>query len=501
MWIELPPYRLWESRTGEGSPVALIHGLSGSGKWWSRNIDVLAQSHLVAAIDMVGFGRSQRFAIIPKVIPRFSEATALLARWLESFGEPVHVIGHSMGGQLAIRLAAERPDLVRSLVLVGAPGMPFAARPAPHLRPLPRTPITFASLATRVIVPDVFRAGPMSIAVATGRILRDDARDWMHRIVAPTLLVWGAQDAFVPLAYGRAMEKEIQGAHLHVIEDGAHVPMWEAAGEFNKVVGRFLEDVDRHPRSSAAFAELFTWGVSGSSDGVAWRQAGRRRDVVLVHGLGMASSYFERFARALFERGWHPIAPDLPGFGVSADAPGSGPEVHADALAKWADRIGVRDAAWVGHSTGSHAVALLARRRPDLVRTIVSMGPLWTRRRFFRVRLAAMFITDVFREPWRLVPIVARSYWRAGFRRWLSTYRGHFHDIETGPVVTDVARADSPVAGEARHRTVVGERDPIPDRPVLTRAGLEPRVVPGAHACHFSHPNETAEVVSSLLKE
>ncbi len=487
MWIDLPPYRLWESRSGKGSPVALIHGLSGSGKWWSRNIERLAGQHLVAAIDLVGFGRTQRFSILPKVIPRFTEATALVARWLESFGEPVHVIGHSMGGLLAIRVAAERPDLVRSLVLVGAAGMPFAARPVPHIRPLSHTPISFASLAALVIVPDVIRAGPTSIAVATGRIIRNDAREWMRRISAPTQLIWGAQDAFIPLAYGRAMLKEIPGASLHVIERGAHVPMWEAADEFNEVVERFIDGVERVTRSGSD-AAMFTWGVSGSSDGVAWRQAGRRRDVVLVHGLGMSSVYFERFARALFARGWNPVAPDLPGFGVSGESPGSGPGAHAHALAAWADRLGLRDVHWIGHSTGCHAAALLAAQRPDLVRSVVSIGPLWTSRRAFRIRLVLMFILDAFREPWSLIPVVMFAYWRAGFRRWLSTYRRHFADIAAGP-------ASLPV-----HHTIVGARDPIPDRDCLRDSSLAPTVVPGAHACHFSDPEAVAGVVTELIQ-
>ncbi len=487
MWIDLPPYRLWESRSGEGSPVALIHGLSGSGKWWSRNIDRLSQDHLVAAIDLVGFGRTQRFSILPKVIPRFTEATALLARWLETFDEPVHVIGHSMGGLLAIRVAAERPDLVRSLVLVGAAGMPFAVRPAPHLRPLSHTPISFASLAALVIVPDVLRAGPTSIAVATGRILRNDAREWMRKITVPTQLIWGAQDPFVPLAYGRAMQKEIPGAALHVVEHGAHVPMWEAADEFNEVVETFLAGVERDSRAAAAGA-MFTWGVSGSIDGVAWRQAGRRRDVVLVHGLGMSSTYFERFARALFARGWNPIAPDLPGFGQSRESPGSGPDLHAQQLATWADGLVLRDLTWIGHSTGCHAAALLAQQRPDLVRRIISIGPLWTRRRAFRIRLVTMFVLDAFREHWSLIPVVMRAYWRAGFRRWLATYRQHFSDIAAGPATL------------RDHHAIVGEHDPIPDRDCLRATALTPTVVSGAHACHFSNPEAVAEVVTKIIR-
>src|SRR5687767_13438774 len=103
--VDLPPYSLWVTRTGAGTPVVLLHGLSGSSRWWSKNVDALAANHLVAAVDLTGFGRSTGFFGLPATLPSFGEVTALLARWLETFDEPVDLIGHSMGGQLAIRLA------------------------------------------------------------------------------------------------------------------------------------------------------------------------------------------------------------------------------------------------------------------------------------------------------------------------------------------------------------------------------------------------------------
>ncbi|HEX8411752.1 MAG TPA: alpha/beta fold hydrolase, partial [Thermoanaerobaculia bacterium] len=159
--LDFPPYSLYEKRTGAGTPVVLLHGLSGSSRWWSRNVDALAERHLVAAVDLIGFGRNRRFSGLPLLLPTFSEVTAVLARWLETFGEPVHLVGHSMGGQIAIELAAERPDLVRSLVLVNAAGMPFRFDPRPHVRAVPKPPYGGPGIA-RVLVPDFFRAGPSS---------------------------------------------------------------------------------------------------------------------------------------------------------------------------------------------------------------------------------------------------------------------------------------------------------------------------------------------------
>lgn len=478
--LDFPPYTLWETRVGAGTPVALLHGLSGSSRWWSKNINALAERHLVAAVDLIGFGRTRRVAGLPRLIPSFAEAAALLARWLETFGEPVHFIGHSMGGQIGIRLAAERPDLVRSLILVNAAGMPFRLDPRPHVRTLPKPPYGGASIA-RVLVPDFLRAGPTSVAVATTRVVLGDMRTMMRALDVPTLLVWGANDPIVPVVYGERMEREIPRSRLEVIPRAAHVAMWDAPAEFNRIALEFLDETEalppRRPRQPA-----FSWGLSGWNDGVAHRQAGLRRDFVLVHGLGMSSAYFVRLARALFERGWNPIAPDIGGFGESVNAPPLGPDGHAQMLADWADAVGIRDAVWLGHSIGCNAVAHLGRMRPDIVKAAVMVGPIWTRSRFPQTRVFTRLALDAFREPLTLYRHVVKAYWRTGLARWIRTWLRFRNDVGCNP--------------ELPPRTIMiaGDRDPLPDR-----ACTGAITVPGAHACVFSKPEAVAEAVDQWI--
>ena len=400
----------------------------------------------------------------------FTEVTSLLARWIETFGEPVHVIGHSMGGQIAIGLAAERPDLVRSLVLVNAAGMPFRIDPRPHVRAVPKPPYGGPGIA-RVLVPDFFRAGAASVAVAGARVVRADLRERMHAIRVPTLLVWGENDPLVPLVYGEAMQQEIAGSRLVVIPNAAHVAMWDAPREFNRIVLEFLDSV---PQPAPAWPS-FSWGISGWTDGIAHRQAGRNRDVVLVHGLGMSSAYFVNLAAELFARGWNPIAPDLPGFGESVNARASSPAEHAEILARWAGALGIRSAVWLGHSVGCNAVAAL---RPDLVRASVFVGPLWTHTRHPHLRIFAMLALDALREPLSLYRYVISAYWRVGVARWWSTWRRYARDVAC-----------------ASHDAVflAGERDPLPDR---TCTPVTP--VPGAHACVYSHASALADALTRV---
>jgi pimeloyl-ACP methyl ester carboxylesterase len=199
-------------------------------------------------------------------------------------------------------------------------------------------------------------------------------------------------------------------------------------------------------------------------------------NVVLVHGLGMSSEYFDRFARALVDRGYTPVAPDLPGFGKSPNAPAGGPDEHAAFLAQWADANAIRDAVWIGHSLGCNAVAHVAASRPDLVREVICIGPLWSSKS--AARLFPLLFVDAFREPLSLYIDVIRAYWRCGLWRWFATLFRYREDLRSQP--------------PAAARMIAGEKDPLPDRDWIKNHIL----VPGAHACHFAFPDETASAVA-----
>lgn len=423
-------------------------------------------------MDLVGFGRNRFFLKRSRLPLDFAEIAALLARWIEAeIGEPVHVVGNSMGGHIAIHIAAARPAVVRSLVLVNSTGVPFRVAPAEHIRNffLPRGIWSFL----RVLARDLFRAGPTSISVALGRILRDDARPLLRELRVPVLLVWGEHDPLVPLIYAKEMLVDIHNARLEIVPHAGHVPMWENPSAFNSAVVRFLDEMDHATRDPSSSA--FSWAISGWIGGVAYRQAGRTPDVVLVHGLGMSSAYFGRVAEVLYANDWSPIAPDLPGFGESVDSDPAGPREHASLLASWADLVGISDAVWIGHSVGCNVVGHLTAMRPDLVGSAVYIGPLWRNRN--PLLLFPLLLLDALREPFKLFPLVVRAYWRAGVRRWISTFRRYAADLQLGPP-----------AG----LMIVGERDPLVDRNLIANYIS----IPGAHACHFSNPRATANVVT-----
>jgi pimeloyl-ACP methyl ester carboxylesterase len=232
----------WVEAGAGGETVVLLHGLSGSARWWQRNLPALSAARRVLVPDLIGFGRSRvRGARLPDV-PTLARG---LAAWIASAADgPVHLGGHAMGGHLAIHLAAEHAELVRRLVLVDAAGIPppIGARALLRLAYEAAPPRRWGDPRfLPVIWTDAVLTGPTTVVRGLLHILRDDARPLLPRIHAPTLVVWGARDGLIPLANARLLRDGIAGARLLVIDRAYHNPMVDRPREFDAAVLRFLD--------------------------------------------------------------------------------------------------------------------------------------------------------------------------------------------------------------------------------------------------------------------
>lgn len=235
-------YRIHWAETGTGEDaVALVHGLSGSSRWWARNIRGLSAHYRVLVPDVVGFGRSRLAAA---ALPDVPALAAVLGEWLSfAAGGPAHLVGHSMGGQLAIHVAARSGEHVKRLVLVDAAGLP---------RPLtPRHVTRFAyemappwqwgdPTFLPVMLGDALSAGPWNVMRALRHILRDDVRPLLPDIRQPTLVLWGERDSIIPPLHGEEMRRLIPGSRLLVLRGTYHNPMVDAPQAFNEAVLAFL---------------------------------------------------------------------------------------------------------------------------------------------------------------------------------------------------------------------------------------------------------------------
>jgi len=222
---------------GEGDPIILVHGLSASSRWWVRNVPALAEHYQVYLIDLPGFGAMRRFFY------RFAldNVTSWLLAWMDAVGlKQAHFIGHSMGGYICISVAAQRPTIVHSLILVFPAGLPGARTLLGYLVPLVQT----SCYATRSFLPvlfyDAWRAGPLTFLRAARDLLNKDMRDLLATIAVPTLLIWGENDTLVPAAFGDILRQEIANSRLLVLKKAGHIVMYDLSQEFNTAILAFL---------------------------------------------------------------------------------------------------------------------------------------------------------------------------------------------------------------------------------------------------------------------
>ena len=222
---------------GEGEPVVLVHGLSGSTRWWDRTVPALAARYRVYLVDLPGFGSMRR----AKGGFVLSEAADWLSSWMEAVGlERTHLVGHSMGGYISVVLAAQHPELLRRLVLVAPAGVPTGRSIRGYVLPLVRAGLYVRPSLLTLFARDALRTGPSTFFGAVRELLAEDVRTHLRKIKAPTLLIWGRLDTLVPLPTGDVMREEIPDSRLLVLERTGHVPMFERAAEMNDALLAFL---------------------------------------------------------------------------------------------------------------------------------------------------------------------------------------------------------------------------------------------------------------------
>lgn len=249
---------------GEGHPVILIHGLGGSTYNLRHTIPTLAQHFRVLAVDMLGFGYSGR---PPDADYSLTAQSRLILKFMDRLNIPVaDVIGHSLGGMVAMRLAASYPQRVCRLVLVASPTIEFSLPALVTMRllePLWRTMVAFwvtnRPLRERIwrngyydpslLTPEVIEnyLAPSRIkgnASGLTRLLCDMGRDLPLSpalVTQPTLILWGENDR-PPTSpeHGRHLASVMPDARLMIIPRAGHMLLEEQPQVANGAIIDFL---------------------------------------------------------------------------------------------------------------------------------------------------------------------------------------------------------------------------------------------------------------------
>jgi pimeloyl-ACP methyl ester carboxylesterase len=254
-YVHAGPHRLRYLESGAGPPLVLVHGLgSNAMQDWGRLVAPLGRSYHVYAPDLPGFGRSERPAAADYSIPMQVEA---VRAFMSAVGvSRARVAGISMGGWIVARLAGEHPELVERLVVVAPAGMrPDDAAPIPVEVLFPQD-----EDGVRRLVAAVRHKPPATPSFVARDILarkrRDEwivrrtlesmrpGRDWLNgtlgRAEMPVLIVWGRQDALIPVAYAAPLSAEFKNAELELLDGCGHVPMADCPEAFDRVMTAFL---------------------------------------------------------------------------------------------------------------------------------------------------------------------------------------------------------------------------------------------------------------------
>jgi len=231
-------------RGPEGAPVlVLLHGFSGSLFVWEGWSRTLSDRFRVAALDLPGNG-------LTGAVPSGDYSEAAMASGVVAFADALGlrkfaIGGNSMGGAVAARIAELRPDRVTRLILVDAAGARTNTRRRLHLAyAVAHVPVLnrlFIHLIVEHNSPFARMAGTREANLAHIR-LPDDTYVWDHvqSIKAPTLILWGANDATIPIASALAWHRAIPGSKLIVYPGAGHVAMLDAPAQSAREVREFL---------------------------------------------------------------------------------------------------------------------------------------------------------------------------------------------------------------------------------------------------------------------
>jgi pimeloyl-ACP methyl ester carboxylesterase len=263
---------------GSGPAILLIHGIGDNSTTWGTVQSKLAQRFTVIAPDLLGHGKSDK--------PRADYSVAAYANGMRDLLsvldiDKVTVVGHSLGGGVAMQFAYQFPQLVERLILVGAGGVTKDVNVALRIASLPMGSEALAFLRLPLVLPALQVAGRVAGTVfgstPLGRDLPDVLRiladlpeptassafartlravvDWRGQVVTmldrcyltqsvPVQLIWGSADSVIPVSHARMAHAAMPGSHLEIFDGSGHFPFHDDPDRFVEVLEQFISSTE-----------------------------------------------------------------------------------------------------------------------------------------------------------------------------------------------------------------------------------------------------------------
>lgn len=259
-----------------GPAIVLVHGITSTSATWERVLGLLGRGHRVVAPDLFGHGESAK--------PRGDYSLGAFASGIRDLLAALDIdratiVGHSLGGGVAMQLAYQFPDLAERLVLVDSGGLGPEVSPLLRAATLPGSEIvlpllthsrllnagaTFGRLLGRIglqvgtDIREIARGhatladrGARQAFLSTLRAIVDiegqrvDARDRLYLASElPTLIVWGERDPVIPVVHGRGAQRLIPGSRLELFPDAGHFPHMEEPHLFAELLSSFIAETE-----------------------------------------------------------------------------------------------------------------------------------------------------------------------------------------------------------------------------------------------------------------
>ena len=234
--------------TSNLEPILFIHGWGVLVEPYQESLNILSERYQVIAPVLPGLGNSTA----PEKIKNYNDYAKIIGNFAKKLNlKKIHVIGHSLGGAIAIALAALMPSIVRSLIVVDSTGIPLGSIPEVVLKRAIEMPAQSWQMKSQP-VSAIFKSllynslfhlkNTIKMAFIA---LEEDIRPILPKVESPCLILWGENDVLTPVKFAQELSQGIKGSKLKIVAEGYHEWNFFFPDKFTEIIFDFIAEVEK----------------------------------------------------------------------------------------------------------------------------------------------------------------------------------------------------------------------------------------------------------------